>query len=148
MKKKPFIVDYQINGTLYLSGRNRNAIALRSRTMVEKACADLRDISIYCEDEVNEPIDVNQRCGRAATREQARRFDSNIAHGRATCSDRTKPIEHKARRGTRCAYCLDPLLPTESTVPVIVGGVVIPNAHAHAGYCDHQLRIKNQGGRL
>ena len=63
--KRKFIVDYQINGTMHLSCHNSSAAALRSRSLVERAIKDLEEISIYCEDEVNVPIDVEKRYGAA-----------------------------------------------------------------------------------
>lgn len=61
MKKKPFVIDYQVVGTLHLSCRNSPAAALRARALIKAAVRDLHDISVYCEDEVALPIDVAER---------------------------------------------------------------------------------------
>ena len=66
--KKPFVFDYQINGTLHLSSPNRIAVELRAEGLIRRAMADLKDISVYCEEEVDVPIDVQERYQKAGVR--------------------------------------------------------------------------------
>jgi hypothetical protein len=61
MKRKPFVVDYQIQGTLHLSSPNHIAVALRAEGLIHRAMEDLKDVSVYCEETIDVPIDATER---------------------------------------------------------------------------------------
>lgn len=61
MTRKPFVIDYQISGTLHLSSPNHIAAALRAQAIIRRAMQDLKEISVYCEEDVNDPIDAQER---------------------------------------------------------------------------------------
>ena len=61
--KKPFVIDYQIIGTLSLSSHNIGAVRLRAASLIRRAVMDLEDIGIHFEVEINEPIDAHKRYG-------------------------------------------------------------------------------------
>lgn len=63
-RKKPFVVDYSVVGTLHLSSRNHLAVEARARAIIKRATEELREVSVYCEDEVERPIDVEERYGK------------------------------------------------------------------------------------
>ena len=69
MKKRNFIVDYEVTGTMQLMCRSAASAKQRGTKLLEKAVRDLRDASTYCEAEVtHEPIDVEQRIALGAKR--------------------------------------------------------------------------------
>lgn len=59
--KRPFVIDYSISGTLHLSSPNRIAVALRAEKLIREAMADLVDMSVYCEEYIDAPIDAKER---------------------------------------------------------------------------------------
>lgn len=60
-RKRPFLVDYTIHGTLHLSVRDGSIAASRAAEIIKTAMADLEAVSGYCEDEIDTPIDAEQR---------------------------------------------------------------------------------------
>ena len=61
MRKRDFIVDYEIHGTLYLSVRHESNARLRADALLRSAISDLQDVSVYCEPEISSPIDTEKR---------------------------------------------------------------------------------------
>jgi len=62
-KKRAFVVDYEVTGTLHLSCFNSSQAELRAQQIINKAMADLDEISVYCEEFVAVPIDAHERYG-------------------------------------------------------------------------------------
>lgn len=67
-KKKPFVVDYEVVGTLVINAPNANAAAWRGRAIVERSLRDLDDSSAYIDTDIAEPIDMQKRYGIAKQR--------------------------------------------------------------------------------
>lgn len=70
MKKKPFVVDYEVVGSLHLSCRSSPAAAVRAVSRIQAALLELREISVYCEENINEPIDATERYWKYLGRSQ------------------------------------------------------------------------------
>lgn len=62
-RKRPFLVDYKIHGTLHLSVRDCSIAVARATEIIKTAMTDLEAVSGYCEDEIDVPIDAEQRYG-------------------------------------------------------------------------------------
>jgi hypothetical protein len=63
MMKKPFVIDYEIFGTFHLKSPNENAATARAIGILNRASAELREIGVYCEAEVTNTIDAEERYG-------------------------------------------------------------------------------------
>ena len=63
LRKRPFLVDYEIHGTLHLKVRDSSIAASRAEAIIKRAMADLEEISGYCEHDTCAPIDAEQRYG-------------------------------------------------------------------------------------
>lgn len=65
-RKKPFVVDYRIDGTLYIDAPNPGAAQARATAIVRDLVktADESGFSGYCEELVDPAIDVEGRIAR------------------------------------------------------------------------------------
>lgn len=66
MKKRNFVVDYEIVGTMQLMGRSAEGIRERAEKLIKEAMRDLEDASTHCEAETWPPIDIAKRIAGAA----------------------------------------------------------------------------------
>lgn len=62
--KKGFVIDYEVAGTLYLRSPNIVAVRLRAERIIREALKDLQEVSVYCEEYIEEPIDEAERYPR------------------------------------------------------------------------------------
>lgn len=65
---KPFVVDYQISGTLLLHEQDSMLANTRAREIIARAMVELREVSDYCEEDVNSPIDALARYAKPRKR--------------------------------------------------------------------------------
>jgi hypothetical protein len=61
MRKRNFVVDYEIVGTMQLMARSAESARARAEKLLADGMRDLQDASTYCEAETWQPIDIAKR---------------------------------------------------------------------------------------
>jgi hypothetical protein len=61
VRRKPFVIDYEVVGTFYIKSPNENAATARAIGILNRATSELREIGVYCETEITNTIDAEER---------------------------------------------------------------------------------------